>query len=152
MKMELKLNMNILKLGAAARKDPLGRIIAMSLLAIFLLGIFTLCLRICSSTCGADGRKCCIVQCAISVQCCCEWKSGRLRIVSNPGNSVEPTGVHHRRESLYPPPPPAYGEIYPEQENGDARQANQPQTQNGNISQKHTNIKVPIKNQGHKKC
>ncbi len=48
--------------GGGARKDPLGRIIALSLMAIFLLGIFTLCLRICNSTCGADGRKCCVVQ------------------------------------------------------------------------------------------
>ena len=84
----------LFNIGGGARKDPLGRIIALSLLAIFLLGIFTLCLRICSSTCGADGRKCCVVQCAISVQCCCEWKSGRLRIIPNSGNSVEPTGTN----------------------------------------------------------
>jgi len=105
-----------LHLGGNARRDPLGRIIALSLLAIFLLGILTLCMKICSSTCCADGRRCCVVQCAISVQCCCEWKTGRLRIIPNPGSNTEPASVHHRRESLCPPPPPAYGEIYPEQE------------------------------------
>jgi hypothetical protein len=61
----------------------------------------------------------------------------------NPGNSVEPTGTHHRRESLYPPPPPAYGEIYPEQENGDARQPDpHRQQQTGIFTNPYMNTKL----------
>ena len=48
--------------------DPLGRVIALVLLAIFLLSIATLCVRIFAASCLSGGRKCCVVQCALQVK------------------------------------------------------------------------------------
>ena len=76
-------------------------------------------------------KRCCIVQCACSVQCCCQWKAGRLRIIPDfppagmgqgaAGQGAGPGGrgqgrrdAMRRRQSLVPPPPPAYVELYPD--------------------------------------
>ncbi|XP_059092396.1 uncharacterized protein LOC131887744 isoform X2 [Tigriopus californicus] len=102
--------------------DPLGKVIALITLTIFLLSLLTFCLRVFANSCG--DRRCCVVQCAISLQCCCEWKAGRLRILPNsPGHNTHPRDsggidqqyrTNGRRASLYPPPPPTYVELFPE--------------------------------------
>lgn len=105
--------------------DPLGKVIALITLTIFLLSLLTFCLRVFANSCG--DRRCCVVQCAISLQCCCEWKAGRLRILPNsPGHTTHPreSGIDQqyrtngRRASLYPPPPPTYVELFPEGNSG----------------------------------
>ncbi len=94
-----------------------------------MLSLFTLCLRVCSNICGTNGpdRRCCVLHCALSIQCCCEWKAGRLRIIpDSPDGLRGRPGVDHaqastavvgspatRRAALYPPPPPADLEIFP---------------------------------------
>jgi hypothetical protein len=111
-------------------RDPLGKVIALILLTIFLLSLLTLCLRIFASSC-TNSHKCCVIQCAVQVQCCCQWKAGRLRILPSGGRrsstvadvtneTRSTTGARGRgtqqarRANLYPPPPPAYLEIFPE--------------------------------------
>ena len=116
--------------------------IALILLTIFLLTLVTLCLRIFSNSCSGS-RRCCEIQCAVQVQCCCQWKAGRLRILPSgaggtAGGSAAAADLHTsvsaddardsrgtrnsqqqqvRRANLFPPPPPAYIEIFPEGEN-----------------------------------
>ena len=129
--------------GLRGRPDPLGKVIALVLLVIFLLTLVTLCLRVFSNSCP-NSRRCCVVQCAVQVQCCCQWKAGRLRILPSgagapavaAGSPVAelhaaaaddaresrgargPQQQHQlRRANLFPPPPPAYLEIFPEGEN-----------------------------------
>ncbi len=92
-----------------------------------MLSLFTLCLRVCSNICGTGGvdRRCCVLHCAVSIHCCCEWKAGRLRIIPD-SPEVAGRADHHaqaaggvvgspatRRATLYPPPPPAYLELFP---------------------------------------
>lgn len=111
--------------SGSGKKDPLGRVIALIFVTLFMLGLIILCLQLCVKTCrGGSDRRCCIIHCAVSIQCCCEWKAGRLRIFPDTtyvggaegharhNNSSNPTG---RRGELHPPPPPAYMEIYPEE-------------------------------------
>ena len=47
-------------------------------------------------------------QCSVSIQCCCEPKIPRLRVIPATGDSE--TAV---RNQLSPTPPPAYLDIYP---------------------------------------
>ena len=105
--------------GSVERSDPLGRVIALIFLTIILLSILTLSLRVCSNLClnNGNGKKCCAVQMAISVQCCCELKSGRLRIIpdgteDNPEGHLPPPTAANSTD-LYPPPPPSYIDIFP---------------------------------------
>ena len=133
-----KLTHGALRLALRGR-DPLGKVIALILLTIFLLTLVTLCLRIFSNSCS-HSRRCCVIQCAVQVQCCCQWKAGRLRILprgssavadlhtgSAAGDAQESTAARGsqqqqqqqqqlRRANLFPPPPPAYVEIFPEDE------------------------------------
>ena len=123
-------------------EDHLGRVIALILLTIFLLSLFTLCLRVCHTICGggqgseADGgvggQRCCVIHCAISIQCCCDWKMPRSwrrsqvedvididNVVPGGGGGGVVVGGGDtldtpQRDSLYPAPPPAYIEIFPE--------------------------------------
>ena len=136
--------------------DPLGRVIALILVTIFFLSLFTLFLRVCYNICGGGGShhqgsgvrpptdrrlqpRCCQIHCAVSIHCCCDWKTGRLRIIpdevvvgasgggavgNNNANSavmpaINPGGddLTPQRDSLYPVPPPAYLEIFPETQN-----------------------------------
>ena len=60
----------------------------------------------CCSSCS--WRKCCVCQCSVSIQCCCEPKIPRLRVIPATGDSE--TAV---RNQLSPTPPPAYLDIYP---------------------------------------
>ena len=129
--------------SALKGRDPLGKVIALILLTIFLLTLVTLCLRIFSNSCSGS-RRCCVIQCAVQVQCCCQWKAGRLRILPSgaggPGGGSAVPELHAgsaaddarenraargsqqqqqqqlRRANLFPPPPPAYIEIFPEGE------------------------------------
>ena len=94
--------------NSMVRSDPLGSAIALIFLTIFLLSVLTLCLRVCSNIC-ADSRRCCTVQCAISVQCCCEWKAGRLRIIPGPSEAID----HPEYTQQRPEPPPSYIDIFP---------------------------------------
>ena len=120
-------------------EDHLGRVIALILLTIFLLSLFTLCLRVCYTICGGDqgseaevgGQRCCVIHCAISIQCCCDWKMSAMPRSwrrSQVEDDIDMDNVVHggvvvgggdtlntpQRDSLYPAPPPAYIEIFPE--------------------------------------
>ena len=132
-------------------EDHLGRVIGLILLTIFLLSLFTLCLRACYTICGGGqggseaaevgSQRCCVIHCAISISMCqcCDWKmsamprswrrsqSGGQQVedVIDIDNVVQGGGVvgvggtgdslnTPQRDSLYPAPPPAYIEIFPE--------------------------------------
>ena len=62
--------------------------------------------RLCASACS--WKKLCVCQCEVSVQCCCEPKLPRLRVIPATG---EPRLA---REQLEPSPPPSYLDIYPD--------------------------------------
>ena len=106
------------------RPDPTGKIIALVLLSIFLLGLFSLFLRLCATnSCSASGSQQseCQVNCALNVKCCCfKWKvcpdnnssSSRSRSAVAPVATA--TGSAGRRDDLLPVPPPAYQELFPQ--------------------------------------
>ena len=115
--------------------DPLGKIIALILLTIFMLSILTLCLKVCCNVCGhANGNydnrwdnpeftqklsikfffcSCCVLQCALSIQCCCEWKASNLRVLPEPNNDRHDPGLSGGAPALFPQPPPSYIDIFP---------------------------------------
>lgn len=96
--------------SSSSRTDPLGRVIGLILLTIFLLSWLSLCLKFWNSIfCGGSQKRCCVLQCAISVQCCCEWKAGRLRVIPHDSEVAQSDSNFQ----LYPQPPPPYGDIFP---------------------------------------
>ena len=68
-------------------------------------------LRLCSSACS--WRKCCVCQCSVSIQCCCEPKLPRLRVIPATGDP------RLSRGQLEPSPPPSYLDIYPDTQTSD---------------------------------
>ena len=66
----------------------------------------SLLVRLCASACS--WKKLCVCQCSVSVQCCCEPKLPRLRVVPATGDP------RLTRDQLEPSPPPSYLDIYPE--------------------------------------
>ncbi len=70
------------------------------------------CLKSWSHICNSTGldKRCCVIQCALSLQCCCHVKRGRLRIV--PYETEQPSGEENF------PPPPSYLDIYPDDPGG----------------------------------
>ena len=113
--------------GTVFHPDPMGKIISFSLLSLFVSVILVVCLRwvtcprvsrhVSRVTChvyrmfctSCTWRKCCVCQCSVSIQCCCEPKPPRLRVIPATGDAD--TAV---RAALSPAPPPAYLDIYPE--------------------------------------
>ena len=101
--------------GNVFPKDPLGRIISFGLLGIVVSVVSFIFLRLFASACS--WKKLCVCQCSVSVQCCCEPKLPRLRVIPATG---EP---RLSREQLEPSPPPSYLDIYPEPASSSQEQA-----------------------------
>lgn len=89
------------------KPDPLGKIISLSLLVTFLIGLSLLCLRVCASLCS--WKKCCVCQCSVAIHCCCDPKVPSLRVT--PASS---DAARDPRNTLHPAPPPSYQDLFPE--------------------------------------
>ena len=106
-------------LGSLKRSDPLGHVIAILILTLFLLSLLTLCLKVCSNIfChSSNGNRCIMIQCAVSLHCCCQWKAGRrLRIIPEGEDQEDSNSSNIIHEGFYHPhqPPPSYIDIFPD--------------------------------------
>ena len=59
--------------------------------------------------------RCIMIQCAVSLHCCCQWKAGRrLRIIPEGEDQDDSNSSNIIHEGYYHQPPPSYIDIFPD--------------------------------------